>query len=261
MSTASTTTTSLDRGQQRPDTDSKKGAPSQINVGESERVASIVGGAALALFGLGRGSLGGLAIAGLGGMLAYRGVKGQCGLYKSLGINTAKPAKSEAYFNHGIHVEVSITIDRDPSELYDFWRNFENLPQFMDHLQSVSVIDEKRSHWVAKGPAGTSVQWDAEIINDVPGKTIAWRSLGGAQVDNAGSVRFIEAPAGRGTELHVVLDYIPPGRTLGKLFAQLFGEDPQTQIESDLRKFKMLMETGEVSKTDGQSRGSCQSAR
>lgn len=235
-------------------------APSHsANVGDGERIVSIIAGVGIGLLGLRRGSLGGLALAGAGGMLAYRGIKGHCGLYEKLGLNTTKPAEPEAYFDHGIHVEVAVTIDRSASELYSFWRNFENLPQFMDHLQSVKVLDDKRSRWTARGPAGTSVSWDAEIINDVPNQTIAWRSLGGAQVDNAGSVRFIEAPADRGTEVHVVLDYIPPGRTLGKWIAKLFGEDPQTQIETDLRRFKMLMETGEVSKIDGQPRGSCKS--
>jgi uncharacterized membrane protein len=250
----------LERGEDRHEgRQDSPGGMTSVNVGETERIASLVAGAALTLMGLRRGSLGGLAIAGLGGMLAYRGVKGHCGLYQKLGLNTAKPAEPNQYFNHGIHVEVSATIDRTASELYTFWRNFENLPRFMDHLQSVKVIDEKRSTWVARGPAGTSVKWDAEIINDVPNETIAWRSLGGAQVDNAGSVRFVEGPSGRGTEVHVVLDYIPPGRTLGKWVAKLFGEDPQTQIETDLRRFKMLMETGEVASTQGQPRGTCSS--
>jgi uncharacterized membrane protein len=256
MSTASYR--DIQHGQQSPSESPEQEASFPgVNVGETERIASLVAGGALALLGLRRGSLGGLGIAALGGMLVYRGYKGQCGIYQKLGINTAQPAEPNAYFDHGIHVEVSATIDRSPAELYTFWRNFENLPKFMEHLQSVKVIDEKRSQWVARGPAGTSVKWDAEIINDEPNQTIAWRSLGGAQVDNAGSVRFVEAPAGRGTEVHVVLDYIPPGRVVGKWVAKLFGEDPQTQIETDLRRFKMLMETGEVASTAGQPRGEC----
>lgn len=229
------------------------------NVGESERVASMVAGAALALLGLKRGSISGLGIAALGGMLVYRGYKGQCSVYQKLGLNTAKAAEPSEYFDHGIHVEVSTTINRPAAELYTFWRNFENLPQFMDHLQSVTVLDDKRSNWVAKGPAGTSVKWDAEIINDVPNDTIAWRSLAGAQVDNAGSVRFLET-AGGSTEVHVVLDYIPPGRTLGKWVAKLFGEDPQTQIKEDLRKFKRLME-GDSSAASGGQMGSSGSSQ
>ena len=218
----------------------------EINVGDAERLASVVGGAALALIGLERRSLGGLVVAGLGAALAYRGYTGSCGLYKSLGVTSAKPASPEFYNEHGIHVEVATTIGKPAAELFKFWRNFENLPNFMQHLESVRVIDDKRSKWVAKGPAGSSVRWEAEIINEEPDALIAWRSLAGAQVDNAGSVRFVEAPAGRGTEVRVTLDYVPPGRTLGKWVAKLLGEDPQLQIEEDLRRFKQLMETGEI---------------
>lgn len=222
-----------------------------LNVGDAERVASIVGGATLAVLGLKKGGIGGLAAMAAGGALAYRGVSGFCSLYDYLGVTSAKAAPPEKYFKSGIHVVTAISIDKPADELYRFWRSFDNLPQFMSHLNSVTVHDDKRSTWVAKGPAGSSVKWDAEIINDEPGKLIAWRSLAGAQVDNAGSVRFVEAPAGRGTEVHVNLDYIPPGRTIGKWFAKLFGEEPQRQIETDLRRLKQLMETGEI--TVGQS--------
>lgn len=226
--------------------DSAEGQSIDINVGETERLVSVVGGAALALIGLERRSLGGLVVAGLGAALVYRGYTGSCSMYKALGVTSAKPASPDKYFNSGIHVEVATTIDKPAAELFRFWRNFENLPQFMNHLESVTVLDDKRSKWVAKGPAGSSVRWEAEIINEEPDALIAWRSLAGAQVDNAGSVRFVEAPGGRGTEVRVVLDYIPPGRTLGKWVARLMGEDPQLQIEEDLRRFKALMETGEI---------------
>lgn len=230
-----------------------------VNVGDPERLISAVAGAALAIAGIKRGSLGGLGVAAVGGMLAYRGLSGHCSLYDKLGFSSAKPAAPSKYFDHGIHVEVAVSIDKEPAELYAFWRKLDNLPQFMEHLEAVEVIDENRSHWRARGPAGSSVSWDAEIINDVPNETIAWRSLGGAQVDNAGSVRFIPAPAGRGTEVHVVFDYIPPARSLGKWIARLFGEDPQLQIETDLRRFKQIMETGEVTTTENQPRGQCRS--
>jgi uncharacterized membrane protein len=227
-----------------------------INVGETERLVSLVGGAALALIGLERRSLGGLVVAGIGGMLVHRGYTGSCNMYKAIGVTSAEPASPDKYFNHGIHVEVATTIDKPAAELYRFWRNFENLPQFMNHLESVTVIDDKRSKWVAKGPAGSSVRWEAEIINEEQDALIAWRSLAGAQVDNAGSVRFIQAPGGRGTEVRVVLDYIPPGRTVGKWVARLMGEDPQLQIEEDLRRFKALMETGEIPVGSSQYAGS-----
>ena len=120
-----------------------------------------------------------------------------------------------------------MTINRTPWDLYQFWRNFENLPRFMKHLKSVKVLDEKRSHWVAKAPAGRTVEWDAEIINDEPNALIAWRSLGGADVDNAGSVRFVPGPEGRGTEVRVVIDYIPPAGRVGKWVAEALRQEPR----------------------------------
>lgn len=237
---------------------------SSINVGPTERVVSTVAGGLIAVAGLSRGSLPGLLLAAVGGGLAYRGVSGHCPAYESLGINTsesdsAAAAAPEDYYRHGIHVDVSMTIERTPWDLYQFWRNFENLPRFMEHLESVNVIDEKRSHWVAKAPAiaGGKVEWDAEIINDEPNSLVAWRSLENANVDNAGSVRFVPGPEGRGTEVRVVIDYIPPGGRLGKWVAKLFGEEPTQQIREDLRRFKRLMETGEIPTTQGQPKGAC----
>jgi uncharacterized membrane protein len=150
-----------------------------------------------------------------------------------------------------------MTINRSPWDLYQFWRNFDNLPRFMKHVKSVNVIDEKRSHWVVDGPAGKSVEWDAEIINDEPNALIAWRSLANATVDNAGSVRFVPGPEGRGTEVRVVIDYIPPAGVVGKWVSMLFGKNPESEIREDLRRFKRVMETGEVPTTEGQPRGTC----
>ena len=232
--------------------------PANVNVGHLERVVSAVAGGALAVAGLRMRSLPGLLVAALGGGLVYRGVTGHCPAYQSLGVNTADdsaPPLPEQYFHHGIHVEESMTIDRTPWDLYSFWRNFENLGRFMYHVESVKVLDEKRSHWAVRAPAGSTVEWDAEIINDEPNALIAWRSLAGASVDNAGSVRFVPGVAGRGTEVKVVIDYIPPGGHLGKWVAGLFGKDPADQIREDLRRFKRLMETGEVPTTEGQPTG------
>ena len=232
-----------------------------VNVGQTERTISAVAGGALALAGLSRGSLGGLALAALGGGLIYRGVTGHCPAYNAMGVNTIEPdtddgATPEEYFHRGIHVEQSMTIERTPWDLYSFWRNFENLSRFLHHVESVKVLDEKRSHWTVRAPAGTTVEWDAEIINDEPNSLIAWRSLANANVDNAGSVRFVPGPEGRGTEVRVVIDYIPPGGVVGKWVATLFGKNPSHQIREDLRRFKRLMETGEVPITEGQPSGS-----
>lgn len=144
----------------------------------------------------------------------------------------------------------SVTINHPPEEVYRFWRDFQNLPRFMSHLESVQVTGENRSHWVAKAPAGTTVEWDAEITEDRPNELIAWRSLEGADVNNSGSVRFERAPGGRGTEVTVELQYDPPGGVIGASIARLFGEEPEQQIKGDLARFKQVMETGEVVRSD-----------
>lgn len=157
---------------------------------------------------------------------------------------------------HGAqHVRKSVTISRSPEELYRFWRNFENLPRFMAHLESVQVLDDKRSHWVVKAPAGSSVAWDAEIIEDRPNELIAWRSLPGADVDNSGSVKFQRAPGNRGTILTVEFDYDPPGGVFGATIAKLFGEAPEKQVPVDLMRLRQVIETGEIATTEGQPAG------
>ncbi|CAN5922658.1 hypothetical protein BH11GEM2_BH11GEM2_38820 [soil metagenome] len=130
--------------------------------------------------------------------------------------------------------------------LYAFLKDFENLPRFMEHLVSVRVESATRSHWTAMAPAGNTVEWDAEIVNDVPGSIIAWKTVGDPDVANAGAVNFSNAPAGRGTIVKVTLDFEPPGGRIGYLVARLFGEDPDRQVREDLRKFRQLMETGDV---------------
>jgi uncharacterized membrane protein len=165
-----------------------------------------------------------------------------------------KFSRSNGKFS-SIKVEKSITINRSPEELYQFWRNFETLPVFMTHLESVQIIDERRSHWVAKAPAGFKVEWDALIINEHPNQLIAWRSVEGSDVDNAGTVRFEKAHGGRGTLVRVKLDYNPPAGEMGAAIAKLFGEDPEKQVHMELHRFKQLMETGEIATTEGQSAG------
>jgi uncharacterized membrane protein len=147
----------------------------------------------------------------------------------------------------GIKVEKSVFVNRPAEELYRFWRNFENLPRFMDHLESVTVLDENRSHWVAKAPAGTKVEWDATIHNEIENQLIAWRSLPGADVNNAGSVHFTPVADGEATEVRVVLSYEPPAGKLGAAVAKLFGEEPSKQVEDDLRRFKQVAEAAETS--------------
>ena len=139
-----------------------------------------------------------------------------------------------------------ITIESSPEQLYTFWHNFENLPRFMRHLESVQTNGPRRSHWKAKAPANQTVEWDAEITEDRPNELIAWRSLPGADIDNSGYVSFTPATGNRGTVVRVELEYNPPGGKAGALVAKLFGEEPDQQIYDDLRAFKQVIELGEV---------------
>ena len=152
---------------------------------------------------------------------------------------------------HDVSVEQSITVNRPIAEVYGFWKGYGNLPRFMRHLESVETLGEQHTRWTAKAPAGLTVSWDAETLVDRENEWIAWRSLDNADVDNRGSVRFQEAPAGRGTEVRVHLQYSPPAGRLGRGIAWIFGEEPGQQIHEDLRRFKQLMETGEVPLTEG----------
>jgi uncharacterized membrane protein len=153
-----------------------------------------------------------------------------------------------------IRIKKTITVNRSREELYRRWRDFERLPEFMSHLESVQLTGPNRSQWRAKAPAGTSIEWDAEVVEDRPNEAISWRSLGGG-VQHTGSIQFRPAPGGRGTEVAVELEYQTPADTLGAAVAKLFGEEPGQQILEDLRRFKWLMETGEIPTTENQPSG------
>lgn len=229
------------------------------NVGTPERLLSSVGGGALLLYGIRRGGVLGILASVVGGGLALRGVTGHCHAYSALNIDTAEKGDNASPFHKGllatkIHVTKSITINKSPAELYQFWHNFENLPQFMTHLESVTVTDEKRSHWKAKAPLGTTVEWDAEVTSDIENERIGWKSIEGSEIPNSGVVEF-RPTANRGTELKVVLTYEPPAGQLGALVAKLFGEEPNQQVREDLRRFKQLMESGTIMTVDGQTSG------
>jgi uncharacterized membrane protein len=150
-----------------------------------------------------------------------------------------------------VRVTKTIIINRSPEEVYRFWHNLSNLPTFMKHLESVQVTGENRSHWIATGPSGKAVEWDAEIIDDQPNSRLAWRSLEGSEIQHSGSVEFQRATGGRGTLVRVQLQYTPPGGVVGATLAKLFGEEPGQQIDDDLRALKQVLETGEVAKSDG----------
>jgi uncharacterized membrane protein len=150
----------------------------------------------------------------------------------------------------GVEVRKAITINRPPEEVYTFWRNLENLPRFMVHLESVRELDQRLSYWKMHAPLGTTVEWTAEIVEDRPNSLISWRSVEDAQVPNSGTVRFVAAPGGRGTEVQLEMRYDPPAGNLGATIAKLLGQEPSQQVDGDLRRFKQVMETGEVVHSD-----------
>lgn len=213
---------------------------------DTEKWASIVGGSAMVLFGLQQRSLRGVLTAIAGGSLAYHGATAE----KSL---TDKVSDAVG-INQSLKVEKTVTIRKSAEELYNYWHNFENLPTFMKHVKSVTVTDGTRSHWIANAPLGQSVEWDADIIKDEPNHLIAWASAENAEVNNSGFVRFSPAPGNRGTEVKVVLEYDIPGGRVSAAIAKLFGEEPEQQIGDELRRFKQLMEAGEIATTEGQPR-------
>lgn len=247
------------RSPRRP---SRPGA--KTNVGRGERKVSVVAGAILGAVGLYRKDLPGLALATLGGALLIRGASGHCSGYAALGIDTTKEderraPRSQPPRSNEVEAKVSYLIDKPASELYAIWRDFERLPEFMTHLKSVKKLDARRTHWTTSAPwlYGGEVEWTAEIVEDELNRRIAWRSEADADVENEGSIEFSPAPGSRGTYVRVSLAYRPPGGSLGRWAAKLFGEEPEQQIHEDLRNFKRLMEVGELPTTEGQPRGKC----
>lgn len=231
------------------------GRTSDKNVHQLERAGSLAAGAALAGLALWRRGWTGVALALAGGDLLWRGASGNCWCYRLLGINTARTgAGRRAVIRHreSIKVERSITVERPVADLYRFWRQLETLPRFMDHLESVRTVDDQRSRWVAKAPAGRTVEWEAEIITERENELIGWRSLPGSEIATAGSVRFAPATGGRGTVVSVSLAYDPPAGPLGAAIARLLGEEPALQLQNDLRRFKQVMEAGEIATNEMQ---------
>lgn len=237
------------------------------NISPTERLVSGVAGGALIAYGAKRGDAVGVVLSIIGGGMTLRGATGHCQVYDAMDINTANAAPHEqaegskkSPFAKGllpggkIHVKKSVTINKPPAELYQFWRNFENLPQFMYHLETVTVTGEKTSFWKAKAPFGASVEWNAEITSDQENERIGWRSVEGSDIPNSGVVEF-NPTSNRGTEVRVVLTYEAPGGYVGSLVAKLFGEEPSQQVYGDLCRFKSIMETGTILNVEGQTSG------
>ncbi|GAB3042428.1 SRPBCC family protein [Spirosoma pulveris] len=233
---------------------------SRINVGNTERVWSMAGGALLATYGLRRGSFGGLLLASLGGFMIYRGASGYCPMNQALGRNTAEPTTPNQVVD-SIEITKSLTINKPRQEVYAYWRQLENLPRFMFHLSEVRQLDNNRSHWVAKLSDGLlaktlgTVEWDAEILEEVENERLVWKSVADARIDNAGEVRFVDAPNGQGTEVHAFIAYRPPAGQVGGVLMKLFNPAFAQLIKQDLRRFKQLLETGEIATIEGQPSG------
>jgi len=223
------------------------------NVGQVERAISVAAGGALAAAGLKRRGVTGMALALAGAALARRGVTGHCEVYEALGVSTRSPHDSRhrddvtgraATVNarKAIKVERSIQVQRPAAELYERWRDFSNLPQFMRHVDSVHCSDDMHSHWVAHLPGGKHIEWDSEIVNDIPGRLIAWKTVGDPDIAHAGSVHFTPRSAGS-AEVRIVFDYEPPfARTIGSIASHL-GLTPDSMIDGDLQRFREYAET------------------
>jgi uncharacterized membrane protein len=221
----------------------------RVNVGRTERWISAAAGVALVAYGLRRHRFRPVLLpVGIG--LLHRALTGRSEINRLLQRNSGldkgrvSPVASLDR-GEGRKIEQTVTIHRPRGELFRFWRRFDNLPRFMDNLEAVTVLDSRRSHWVAKGPLGTRVEWDAEIHNEIEDELIAWRSLPGADVDQAGSVHFSSTPDGQ-TEVRVVMRYAAPGHRIGDTVAHILGDDPERQIADDLRRFKQVMDMGDV---------------
>jgi uncharacterized membrane protein len=230
---------------------------SRVNVGKAERIISVAGGALLAFLAaknFNKSKSGSIAMLTTGGSLLFRGATGYCPVNESVGRNSAS-----SFQVNPVEVSQVLTINRPRTEVYAYWRKLENLPRFMEHLKEVKQIDNKRSHWEALIPKllGAPINWDAEITAEENGSRLAWRSIAKSTIDNAGEVRFVDAPNGRGTEMHVKISYRPPVGDLGKGIAKLFNPMLESMIKTDLKRFKQIMETGtgELNKGDLQTAG------
>lgn len=224
--------------------DETLGTLNRMHVG---RWVAMLGGGTLISYGVARRSRLSWMLVPLGAGMVYRAARAN----RHIGEDQAVSVP----FGEGVCIEESVIIDKSPEELYTFWRNLENL-RFIKQLEAVYVLDDLHSHWIVRAPAGQKIQWDAEIINEIPNRLIGWRSLANADVPNAGSVHFDPAPDGRGTIVQVEIEYQPPIARVGDAVAKLLGQDAGQLVRENLKRFKALMETGEMATIPGQPQGS-----
>ncbi|WP_425450055.1 SRPBCC family protein [Virgifigura deserti] len=251
-------TTAANRGAPVPRYARRSNGLWDVNMGGAERLASLLGAGALVYLGWRRRGALGTGLMALGGWLAVRGATGHSFAYQALGLAPdaeERQIADQRGWSSAVNIERSITIKRPRDELYRFYRNFENLPRFMTHIERIDPLSDRRSHWVVRAPAGRKVEWDAEIEDERENERIAWRSIEGGDIRNTGVVEFRDAPGDRGTEIRVRLSYEPPMGPLGRGVAMLFREEPGQQAHDDLRHLKQLMEAGEIPTTEGQPSG------
>jgi uncharacterized membrane protein len=235
--------------------------PAATNVGPLERAVSVIGGGFLVAGGFRKRGTAGAAAVLLGGAALKRGLTGWCNVYGALDLDTsgpeeAAPARPSAPVRRaGVDVSAAATVDRPADELYRLWRDPSNLPRFVSVIEGVDPIDERRARWRLHAPFGREVEFEAEITADEPGTRIAWRAAPGSLVEHVGEVRFRSGPPGRGTEVHMRLRFLPPGGAAGASVAALFDGAAEMKLRGDLKRFKQMVETGEVATTDGQPSG------
>jgi uncharacterized membrane protein len=217
--------------------------PTQLNFSNAERGASLIAGSLMLYTGVRNRTLPGWGLALAGAALLGHGMKGRRSFWP------VRNGFASVPYRQGVRIDCTVTVNKPRFEVYTFWRNLENLPAFMRHLEKVRTVSDTVSHWVTRGAFDRLVEWDAQVITDAPGEMISWRSLPGSGIDNAGSVHFRDAAGDRGTVVRVALQYLPPGGPFGTLAARLFGTDPQKQVGEDLRRFKTILETGEIPAT------------
>jgi uncharacterized membrane protein len=238
------------------------------NVGSGERLASVVSGAAVALYGLDRRDLQGGLLAVLGAELIRRGATGHCFVYEALNVTTASDATHHGFHrdlrigraatvraSRAVKIEHTVTVKRSAEDLYSFWRDPANVPRIVDFIESVETLGDKTARWRARGPGGVAIEWDSQIINDIPNELLAWKSVGDADIPNAGSIHFHPAPDGRGSEVRLIVEYEPPAGHIGAWLAKLMKENPDEQVQRALRRLRQLAETGDVLTTEGQTSG------
>lgn len=233
-----------------------------VNVGKGERIASLLGGAGLALLAARQKGVGGAVLGLAGAVLLHRGATGHCYVYEGLGMDTAEGALAHgttALENEpGVSVNASITVARPAGEAYAAWRDFARAPRFMDRIARVEVLDETRSRWTATGPMGRAWTWESEVTEDRPGELIAWESLPGAELPNRGWVQFAPAGAdGRHTEVRYFVEFDPPGGVIGDAIASAFHAAPRDMVRGDLRRFREMLEAepAPVAASSGEAEG------